>query len=95
MSSVDLSGIAGLTPKIPTANAAPGKTKEAAQQFEALLIGELLRSAHSKDSGWLGQSDSSSDCATGYAEEQLAAVMAQRGGFGLAELIQKGLDRKA
>lgn len=95
MGSIDLSGIVGMTQKIPTASAAPGKTKDAAQQFEALLIGELLRGAHDKDSGWLGQSDSSSDCATGYAEEQLAAAMAQSGGFGLAALIQQGLDRKS
>ena len=70
----------------------PAKVRDAAQQFEALLIGQILRSARSSGEGWLGSGgDSTSDCATDFAEQQLAATMAKQGGLGLAELISKGL----
>ena len=69
----------------------PSKVRDAAQQFEALLIGQILRSVR-ESGGWLGTSDPSGDCATEYAEQQLAAVIAQRGGLGLADVIARGLD---
>ena len=72
----------------------PNKVHDAAQQFEALLMGQLLRSARQSGSGWLGGEDSSAECATDYAEQQFAAVLAQQGGLGLANLIVKGLERK-
>ena len=72
----------------------PQKVHDAAQQFEALLMGQILRSARQSGSGWLGGGeDSSAECATDYAEQQFAAVLAQRGGLGLADLIAKGLAR--
>ena len=71
----------------------PAKIRDAAQQFEALLIGQILRTVR-ESGGWLGNSDSSSECAMDYAEQQLAIVMAQRGGLGLADLIAKGLTRQ-
>jgi Rod binding domain-containing protein len=70
----------------------PAKIRDAAHQFEALLIGQLLHSAREGGSGWLGSpGDASSDCATSYAEQQLAAAMAGAGGLGIANLIQRGL----
>ena len=64
---------------------APEKVLDAAQQFEALLLGQILRAA--RESG-----GSSSDCALDYAEQQFADVMARNGGLGLARLIVKGLE---
>ena len=75
------------TPRTPDT---PAKIRDAAQQFEALLIGQMLRMVR-ESGGWLGTSDSSSDCAMEYAEEQLALVMARGGGLGLADLIARGL----
>jgi Rod binding domain-containing protein len=70
----------------------PDKVHDAAQQFEALLMGQILRSARQGGNGWLSSGeDSSSECATDYGEQQLAAVLAQQGGLGLANLIAKGL----
>ena len=69
------------------------KVTDAAQQFETLLIGQILRSARQGGSGWLGAEDSSAECATDYAEQQFSAVLAQQGGLGLARLIVQGLDR--
>ncbi len=71
----------------------PAKIRGAAQQFEALLIGQILHTVR-ESGGWLGTSDSSSDCAVDYAEQQLALVMAQRGGLGLADLISKDLGKQ-
>ena len=79
-------------PVLPPRHAdTPEKVRNAAQQFEALLIGQILQSA--AQDGWLGSGgDSASSCATGFAQEQLASVMAKNGGFGLADLIAKGLE---
>ena len=71
----------------------PAKIHDAAQQFEALLLGQILETI-SKDGGWLGSGeDSASSCANGFAQEQLAAMMAKQGGFGLSKLIAEGLER--
>ena len=64
----------------------PEKVRDAAQQFEALLLGQILRAA--RESSGAG----ASDCALEYAEQQFASVMARNGGLGLASLIVKGLE---
>jgi len=80
------------TPAIPK-GCDPAKIQDAAQQFEALLIGQILETA-SQDGGWLGSGeDSASSCANGFAQQQLASVMAKQGGFGLSKLIAQGLER--
>jgi Rod binding domain-containing protein len=80
------------TPSIPK-DSDPAKIQDAAQQFEALLIGQILETV-SQDGGWLGSGeDSASSCANGFAQEQLAGMMAQQGGFGLSKLIAEGLQR--
>lgn len=96
----------GLIQNVPTASATaaapalkktdtPAKIHDAAQQFEALLLGQIL-STVSNGGGWLGGGgDSASGCATGFAEQQLAAMMARSGGMGLAALIERGLQAKA
>ena len=100
MSSVNQLGMAGIASLAGAPDAVPpgkdsARIRDAAQQFEALLLNQLLQSTHESGGGWLTSGDdSSSDCATGYAEQQLAAAMAQQGGFGLAKLIAAGLERE-
>jgi Rod binding domain-containing protein len=72
----------------------PEKIKDAAQQFEGLLLSQLLSSVH-QDGGWLGSGDSSSGAATGFAEQQLAGMIAKNGGLGLSGMIAKGLQRQS
>src|ERR1039457_4125658 len=73
----------------------PAKIKDAAQQFEALLLAQILHSAHESAGGWLGWGgDSSSDSIGDFAEQQLAAVPAKNARLGLAKLIAQGLERK-
>jgi Rod binding domain-containing protein len=91
-----MAGIVSLTAGAgsPGKSSDPAKIREAAPQFEALLIGQILHSAHASDTGWLDSGDDSSgSCATDFAEEQLANAIAQSGGFGLAKLITQGLQR--
>jgi peptidoglycan hydrolase FlgJ len=72
----------------------PTRIHEAAQQFEALLIGQMLRSVRESGGNWLNTgNDSSGDCATDFAEQQFATTMSKQGGLGLATLISTGLTR--
>ena len=70
----------------------PERVHDAAQQFEALLIGQMLRTVRESGGGFMGEKDSASDCALEFAEQQFAAVMARSGGLGLATLIIQGLE---
>ena len=72
----------------------PAKIRDAAQQFEALLLSEILRSERESGNGWLGSGgDAAGECATDFAEQQLGLLLAQRGGLGLAGLISSGLEK--
>jgi Rod binding domain-containing protein len=70
----------------------PAKVRDAACQFESLLIGQLMKSMSS--AGWMGDEDQAGSTATEMAEEQFARAMAQQGGLGLARLIVSGLQAK-
>ena len=88
-----ISPILSSTATAVPATAETGKVHDAAQQFEALLLGQMLRSERQSGSGWLGDGeDSSGECVTDYAEQQFAAVLAQNGGLGLANLVAQGLQ---
>jgi flagellar protein FlgJ len=97
-------GIAQLVPSAAASGAAdgmahkpdsPAKIRDAAQQFEALLLGQILRSMRESGKGWLGTGeDQSGDCATEYAEQAFATALAKQGGLGLADLIAAGLTRE-
>jgi Rod binding domain-containing protein len=78
------------------ADSKQSKTASAAQQFEALLIGEMLKSVREgSDDGWLGGgSDSSAETAFGMAENQFAQTIAAKGGFGLAKTVQHAIERE-
>jgi Rod binding domain-containing protein len=82
----------GSAPAVSPKNADPKKIHAAAEQFEALLLTQLLQTAH-PSGGWLGSGDDGpSDTAGSLAVQQLAAMMAKQGGIGLADLVVKGLD---
>jgi flagellar protein FlgJ len=72
----------------------PAKIKESAKQFEALLIGQMLKSMRDSEGGWLGTGeDESSSSAMEYAQESFAQALASRGGLGLATMVAKGFDK--
>jgi peptidoglycan hydrolase FlgJ len=75
----------------------PEKVKGAAQQFEALLINQLLKTAkESGSSGWLGagDDDETGQASIELAEQQLSNVIAKNGGLGLTKFIVQGLEKK-
>ena len=81
------------TPKPSTDS--PQKIHDAAQQFEALLMTQILKSERESGNGWLGSGgDSASECATDYAEQQFAALLSKQGGLGLANMIAAGLQSR-
>ena len=70
----------------------PAKVLEAARQFEALLIGQMMKSMQSANGGLSGDGeDGSSSCAMEYGQEAFARALSANGGLGLASLVAKGL----
>lgn len=73
----------------------PEAIAKAATQFEALLIGEVLKSAREADgSGWLGtDEDEAGSTLMEVSEQQISQALASRGGLGLAKMISAGLSK--
>src|ERR1700733_2698955 len=81
-------------------SATSGKSEQkgvaAAKDFEALLIGQMLKSVREEGSGWLGTGDDEAGSAAySLGEDQLAKAMAAGGGFGLSKVIAAGLAPQA
>jgi Rod binding domain-containing protein len=94
------SAIASLSTTTSLAAAAQPKPKnaaEAAKQFEALMIGQKLRSAHEAEGkGFLdpdSDENATSEPLLDLSDQQFAQMLANNGGFGLAELIAKNLNQ--
>ena len=74
----------------------PEKIKDAASQFEALLIGQILKAAHEESGeGWGGETDPASASAMDFANDYFARAMAAKGGLGLTNMIASGLGRQS
>jgi Rod binding domain-containing protein len=72
----------------------PQKTKDAAVQFESLLVGQILKAAHEEDGGWLGSGeDQTASSAMEMADEYFAKALTSHGGLGLARMISASLDQ--
>jgi Rod binding domain-containing protein len=78
----------------PQKTDSPQKTKDAAIQFESLLVGQILKSAHEEDGGWLGSGeDQTAGSAMQMADEYFAKALTSHGGLGLARMISASLDQ--
>jgi len=75
----------------PASQDSPEKVKDAASQFESLLMSELLKAARPEGSWTGGEQDSAGESAMGMAEQYLAQALASSGGLGIADLISAGL----
>lgn len=90
-----IAGLAGSTAVPDTGK--KSKLHEAAQQFEALMIGEMMKSVReSSNSGWLGSSgdDPSTDSAVEMAESHFAKALAMGGGLGLAKMVEQTVGQQ-
>lgn len=69
------------------------KLAKTAQQFEALVLGQMLKSAREATPGGLmgDGGDQASSTLAGMAEEHFAQALAAQGGLGLARMITQGL----
>ena len=74
-----------------------GNAGGAAEQFEALLIAQMLASARRASGGgaWLGSDGDDDSPILEFAEQQIASVLSSSRGFGLANLIEQGLRSQA
>jgi flagellar protein FlgJ len=74
----------------------PENIRHAASQFEALMIGQMLKSAQEGNSGdFMGTDDDQSGSSLlEMAQQQFAQAMAAQGGLGLAKMISEGLSAK-
>ncbi len=76
----------------------PEKISGVAKQFEALLIGQMLKSAReASGGGWLGNEDGQDD-QTGslvmeLGEQGLSQAIAAHGGLGIAKMVTANLER--
>ena len=71
------------------------RVREAAMQFEALLLSEVLKSARESGGGWLGSGEEGSSTTLGeYGEQAFAQVLSQQGGLGLQSLVGNSLLKR-
>ena len=78
---------------VPRSGTSPEKIKKAAEDFEALLIGQMLKSVRESSTGAWGNSDQAGGTALELADQQMAQVLAANGGLGLSRLISAGLEK--
>lgn len=69
------------------------KLRQATEDFESLFVTEMLRKAReASGGGWLGSDSSAgSDGIMEFAEQNIAKSITQRGGFGIAKMLQKAM----
>src|SRR5437763_16745759 len=93
------SNLSALAPLAGTTNATAKSSKihDAAQQFEALLVGEMLKSAREGGSWGLTdeESDPGQDTFSGMAESQFANALAKSGGLGLSRVVEQSVSQQA
>ena len=71
----------------------PARVKDAARQFEALLIGQMLKGMRDSEGGWLGTGDDESmSSAMEYGQEMFAQSLSAGGGLGLAKVVASGFN---
>lgn len=83
-------------PVSPNATSSHSKLHDAAQQFEALIVSQMLRSEREERSdGWLGdgEEDSAGESAMDIAEDQFSKALAASGGLGLANMIERTVSQ--
>src|SRR5260370_38883168 len=75
----------------------PQKIHDAASQFEALLISQVLKTVHDGEGeGWMGTGeDQTAGSAMELADDYFARALAARGGLGLARIVAAGVEHRA
>lgn len=97
ISTADFAVPSGLSPGAASGRDTPEAITKAATQFEALLIGEVMKSAREADgSGWMGtDEDEAGSTLMDVSEQQISQALASSGGLGLAKMISTGLSNSS
>jgi Rod binding domain-containing protein len=80
-----------------SAKDSPAKLRQAATDFEAMLLGQMLKSAREASGGGLtgdGDDDANSSLLD-LGEQQFAQAMASTGALGIAKMVLAGLTNHA
>ena len=81
-----------------TDGAANPKLVTAAQQFESMLLQEMLKPMRSGEDSWGGDdeksSDSSMDTISGFGTEAVATAISKGGGLGIARQVFKQVTQE-
>src|ERR1022692_2087884 len=90
-----IDAISSATPSVPPSPARqkddPARVQDAARQFEALLIGQMLKGMRESEGGWMGTGDDESmSSAMEYGQEMFAQSLSAGGGLGLAKVVAAG-----
>ena len=73
------------------------KLVDAAQQFEATMLQELLKPMQHGQSSWAGEEksdDSASDTMSSFGTESIAKAISKGGGFGIARSVVKQVTQE-
>ena len=97
--------VSSLTATAPAVSPSPAAAKkdplarvrDAACQFESLLMGQIMKSMNESAKGWLGDSDDdqAGATATELAQEQFAQALGRGGGLGLARAVVSSFQAHA
>jgi Rod binding domain-containing protein len=77
-----------------TSKNSPARIGKAATDFEALLLGQMLKSAREGLEGDDDEKDPNSTMIE-FGEQQFAQALAGSGGFGIAKMVVAGLTKHA
>ena len=96
MNSIDPTVLAGLPPATKSgATPTPaGKLRDAAAQFESMLIAQMLKSMRESSDGSLDGDSGASSTYTEMAEQQFAQAMTAQGGMGIAKMVETQLGNQ-
>jgi flagellar protein FlgJ len=91
---MNLSALAGSLEPTTDQPQSPKKLQDAAKQFEALMIGQMMKTVRDSGEGsWLSEGDEAGeDSSMSMAEEQFAQAMASNGGLGLAKMVMRTMS---
>jgi len=80
------------SPAPPSSSSSTG-IRHASEQFEALFVGQLLRSVRESSSDDSGDDSGTNSTFLEMAEEQMAQALSARGGLGMATMVMKELGK--
>ncbi len=90
---------ATVLPAAPGKKDTPAKIQQAAKDFEALLLAQMLKSEREASGGGLtgdgGDESDANSTMIEIGEQQFAQALASGGGFGIAKIVETGLTKNA